>query len=203
MEFVIENGKLLEVRNPDQDVHIPEGVTGVAPYLFDSLEETKNIWFPASLVNCNEHVFFKHQENVFVHSDNPVFASHDGVLYDKNQTLLIRCPWKKHGIYKLAPTTKTISTDAFCCSALDEIILNDGLETIEKYAFNGRTDKKGIFIPRSVKSIDARAFTGEWTCQRIIVLKDSYAYQWARIHHERLYECADFDEAADLQRRLK
>ncbi len=203
MEFVIENDKLLEVQNPDQDVHIPEGVKSLAGDVFNSLKEVRNVWFPSSLVDYHGYrvLLFRHQENIFVHQDNPVFASHEGVLYNRNLTRLLCCPMKKQGTYKLAPSTRTISTDAFCCSSLDEIILNDGLETIERTVFAGRWHMKWIYIPESVSQIDEMAFDGEWTSQGILVKRDSYAHKWARRFHERLYKCVDFDEEADKQKR--
>lgn len=57
--------------------------------------------------------------------------------------------------------TKEIGESAFQnCSALYEIVLNDGLETISTYAFAQCENLKSITIPNSVKFIDSLAFYG-------------------------------------------
>ena len=182
MDFIIENGKLVEIKNPERDIHIPEGVKSLDHDVFNSLNEAKNVWFPKSLVDCQgaRVLLFRDQENIFVHQDNPAFSSYDGVLYNKELTVLICCPMKKTGIYKSALTTKCIAEDAFCCSCLQELILNDGLESIERYAFADSNINQWIYIPQSVKHIDKDAFTGEWSNQCILVDKDSYAHCYAK-----------------------
>lgn len=182
MDFIIENDKLIEIKNPEQDIHIPEGVKSLDHDVFNNLKEAKNVWFPASLVNCRgpRVLLFRDQENIFVHQDNPAYSSYDGVLYNKDLTVLICCPMNKKGIYKSAPTTKSIAEDAFCCSCLDELILNNGLESIGRYAFADSFIHHWIFIPESVCHIDKDAFTGEWSNQCILVVKDSFAHRYAK-----------------------
>ena len=182
MEFIIENSKLVEIKNPEQDIYIPEGVKSLGHDVFNCLEEAKNIWFPKSLVDCRgaRVLLFRNQENIFVHQENPVYSSYDGVLYNKDLTVLICCPMGKKGIYKLAPTTKSIAEDAFCCSSLEELILNEGLESIEQYAFADSNINHWIFIPESVSHIDKDAFAGEWSNQCILVVKGSYAHHYAK-----------------------
>lgn len=182
MDFIIENGKLVEIKNPERDIHIPEGVKSLDHDVFNSLEEAKNVWFPKSLVDCRgaRVLMFRDQENIFVHQDNPVFSSCDGVLYNKDLTVLICCPMKKTGIYKSALTTKSIAENAFCCSSLEELILNDELESIERYAFADSNINHWIFIPESVNHIDKDAFTGEMSNQCILVVKNSYAHRYAK-----------------------
>lgn len=113
------------------------------------------------------------------------------MLYNKDLTVLICCPMKKTGIYKSALTTKSIAENAFCCSCLQELILNDGLESIGRYAFSDSNIKQWIFIPESVNHIDKEAFTGECSNQCILVVKDSYAHRYAKQKDNRVwrYRC--------------
>ncbi|MBQ8958527.1 MAG: TIGR02452 family protein [Bacteroidales bacterium] len=94
----------------------------------------------------------------------------------------------KRGIYKLALTTKMVAEDAFCCSCLDEVVLNDGLESIGRYAFSDNNIRHWIFIPKSVIHIDKEAFVGEWSSQSIVVVKDSYAHYYAKKNRVQ-YRC--------------
>ncbi|MBQ8958526.1 MAG: hypothetical protein IJ057_08525 [Bacteroidales bacterium] len=94
MEFVIENNKLLEIKKPEKDVHIPEGVTSLDHDVFNSLKEVKNVWFPSSLIDCHggRVLLFRDQENIFVDPDNPMFSSDEGVLYNKDYTVFTLLP---------------------------------------------------------------------------------------------------------------
>lgn len=182
MEFVINNGVLEDIVNPETDVVIPFGVTSLSPSVFDSNKVTKNVYFPASLTDCGKHrsICFRHQENIYVDPDNPVYSSYNGVLYNKEQTILINCPVGKKGKYKTSPTTKIIARDAFCCSNLKELVLNNGLKRIHRWAFADDCIQKPILIPRSVSHISSRAFAREYSLGSVIVYPGSYAHEYAK-----------------------
>ena len=63
----------------------------------------------------------------------------------------------------LPENVKTIGRTAFYETALEEITLNEGLETIEPLAFLG-TDIKTLYIPQSVQSIGVGFISG---CNKI------------------------------------
>lgn len=60
---------------------------------------------------------------------------------------------------KCPATLKCIKERAFCCCRnLQEVVLNDGLETIEEYAFLGCEKLSKLYLPKTVKSIGQGAF---------------------------------------------
>lgn len=191
MEFVINNGVLEDIINPEIDVHIPNGVVKLGRDVFNLNSITKNVYFPASLTDChnNRSLIFRHQENIFVDSNNPVYSSHNGVLYNKEQTILICCPMGKKGVYKTAPTTKIIEKDAFCCSKLKKLVLNKGLKRIHRWVFADDCIQESILIPRSVSHISSRAFEGEHSSGSIIVYRNSYAHEYAKNIDYVRYRC--------------
>lgn len=191
MEYVINCGVLEDIINPEIDVHIPNGVVKLGRDVFNLNSITKNVYFPASLTDCSEHrsLIFRHQENIYVDSNNPAYSSYNGVLYNKEHTILICCPMGKKGVYKTASTTKIIAREAFCCSNLHELVLNDGLERIHRWAFADNCIQKPILIPRSVFHISSRAFEGEYSFGSVIVYPDSYAHKYAKGIDYIRYSC--------------
>lgn len=122
-------------------------------------------------------------------SNNPAYSSYNGVLYNKEQTILINCPMGKKGLYKTASTTKIIARDAFCCSELNKLVLNEGLERIHRWAFADNCIQEPILIPRSVSYISSRAFEGEYSFGSVIVYPGSYAHEYAKGIDYIRYSC--------------
>ncbi|MBE6268014.1 MAG: TIGR02452 family protein [Bacteroidales bacterium] len=198
MEFTIIDNILKDIIEPEIDVHIPEGVVKLSADVFNFNKITKNVYFPASLVDCSEYrsLIFRYQENIYVNDDNPIYSSHNGVLYSKDMMTLLCCPMGKTGTFKTAPTTKEIAQDAFCCSLLDELILNEGLESIHRWAFADSFIKKPILVPQTVKYISKKAFEGEWSGGNVIVYPDSYAHDYAKEVEYVKYTCVPYDDLA-------
>lgn len=97
-------------------------------------------------------------KEINVNSNNKIFSSHNGILYSRDKTKLIRCPiGKKECI--VGEDVKKIESSAFmyCCN-LESVILPDRLEDIGYYSFAGCRKLKRIEIPESVKIINGYAF---------------------------------------------
>ena len=75
----------------------------------------------------------------------------------------------------LPENVKTIGRTAFYETALEEITLNEGLETIEPLAFLG-TDIKTLNIPKSVKSIGVGFISGCNNIESITVDENNENY---------------------------
>lgn len=196
MKFKVTNGILEEIINPETNVHIPVGVIKLGRDVFTSNNVTINVSFPATLVDCSEcrALIFRYQENIYVDKNNPAFSSYNGVLYNKDQTILICCPMGKKGIYSTASTTKEIATNAFHSTTLDELILNEGLESIHRWAFTDICIKKPILIPRSILHISSKAFEGERSGVDLVVYLNSYAHHYAKKVNSVRYSCVLSDK---------
>lgn len=123
------------------------GMVSVSHLKEDDLEELYDII-------SDEESSYKHL-NV---EDSDDFQSINGILYNKDATVLLRCPCKKEGHVKVPDSVKTIANDAFIfCEQLTSIELNNGLKNIEESAFmcSGLTD---VTIPEGVETIGMNAF---------------------------------------------
>ena len=89
---------------------------------------------------------------------NPFYTDINGVLFDKNKTILMQCPAGKTGEYTLPATTDSIADYAFYgCSELTNIVIPNHTQSIGLLAFEyaGITE---LTIPESITSIGRFAF---------------------------------------------
>ena len=121
--------------------------------------------------------------SIFISPNNTVYASVDGVLYNKELTTLIKYPTAKadatfdipagvtaigFGAFanatnltcvNIPASVQTIETSAFqSCSALTSITIPDGVTTISGGVFANCRSLSSINLPESITSIEENAF---------------------------------------------
>ena len=141
------------------NVKIPDTVTVVGDAAFESctnletLELSMNMQSASGIVKgCNK------LNAVIVSEDHPYLMSDDGVLYDKQQTILYIYPTAKGQMSKAIPeTVHTIDAYAFYRYSGTSIQLPEALRYIGAYAFN-YSALTAIHIPANVETIDGYAF---------------------------------------------
>ncbi len=91
---------------------------------------------------------------------NPAYSTAGGILFDKNQTTLIRCLINPVGNYTVPGTVTNIAPAAFAqCTQLTSITIPSSVTCIGSNAFDFCAGLGGITIPDSVTSIGPSAFT--------------------------------------------
>ncbi|WP_243346890.1 leucine-rich repeat domain-containing protein [Parabacteroides sp. FAFU027] len=96
-----------------------------------------------------------------VEDGNNYFTATNGVLFNKNQTLLILYPCGKTGNYEIPGTVNIIGKNSFawCAGLTGSLIIPNSVTRIEDLAFNYCTGLSGILsIPNSVTYIGSYAF---------------------------------------------
>jgi len=140
---------------------IPEGVTEIGPAAFSSFRyyggsrsfvtpaygnlnhacnKLTSLSLPASLTNidASELSGCSSLNTITVAAANPEFSSTDGVLFNKDQTELIKCPPAKAGSYTIPIGVISIRSSAFSeCDALTDMIIPDSVIGIPQGTFNG------------------------------------------------------------------
>ena len=136
-------------------------------------------------------------KNINVSPNNKHYLSDGGILFNKNQTVLLVCPINKRGTYTIPDGVTEIHTGAFenceyleniiipnsvkeigfgafdCCSGLKSMIIPDGVEAIQGDTFRHCESMESLFIPDSVTSLDHWSFGG-CLCLTIYGKKGSY-----------------------------
>lgn len=144
-------------------VNIPEGVIEIQDAAFCYCGALQSIKLPASLKYFGNYVFdwCGSLENIFVNKDNPNFCDKNGVLFNKNASMLIRYPEGKQDFcYTVPRSVKHIQMRAFFNTwFLESVILPDEIETIREEAFCASENLKVLVIPSDLKEIGKYAFS--------------------------------------------
>ena len=139
-------------------VNICTGITGISS--FSSLRNLKiiNISDTVSEIGDKYSLQIRCASTITVDRDNKFYSSKEGILYDKAQEKLLKCPFEKENV--TMPNTVTyIGKDAFSgCSNLKNVTLSNNLKDISSCAFDGCTNLSDIILPDSLVSIGASAF---------------------------------------------
>ena len=100
-----------------------------------------------------------------VSANNPNFSCVNGVLYNKNQTVLLCAPKTVSGEFTIPGGVLTVGEYAFDgCMYLTDLVVGNDVTTIGKRAFNNCMNLTSIKLGSSVKTIDEYAFMN---CSRI------------------------------------
>ena len=160
------------------DLAIPEEIKGVPVVkikgtAFYGCYYIDELFIPASVEEIE--VCYLHFEagpidpirfkSVTVDENNPNYSSQDGVLFNKDKTILIRAynfysdkeEFKDKLIYTVPDTVTEIASCAFYYTDFEKVTLPDSVKSIGYCAFE-RSSIKEITIPDSVIKIDDEAF---------------------------------------------
>ena len=93
-----------------------------------------------------------------VEEENPVFSSENGILYNKEKTLLIRVPTELDP-FNFRDGVTVIGNNAFAGFKGSFLNIPNSVTKISKRAFECCFKMKAMFIPKSVTEIEEEAFS--------------------------------------------
>jgi len=140
---------------------IPGTVKSIGNGAFDGCDELITVNIPSSVMKIGLHSFSGLSKLTFINvsTGNSVYESHDGVLFDAGEHVLVKCPEGKNGNYVIPDGTTAIGGEAFKgCRLLSNVIIPDGIMSIEAESFYGCSNLMTINIPSSVEVIGTGAF---------------------------------------------
>ena len=119
-------------------ITIPNSVTEIGEAAFSHCRCLTTITIPNSVVSIGGWAFntCTSLTEINVESGNTEYVSVDGVLFNKDKTILISYPAGKTGEYIIPSSVKEIATHAFSgCNDSTTIIIPKTVRTIDYYAF--------------------------------------------------------------------
>lgn len=169
-----------------ESVTLPEGITEIGSYAFQGCTMLETVEIPAAVTKIGDFVFegCHALTAITVEDGNESYVDADGVLYSKDQTLLIRYPAAKESTgYSIPQQCRSIApwgftdcvnlrkvdassvtvmgADCFMgCWSLQTVTLSDDMEELIGAAFARCEALKEFEIPAKVTSIGDRCFYG-------------------------------------------
>jgi hypothetical protein len=143
-------------------ITIPSSVTTIDDFAFSECEFLTTITIPPSVTYIGDLVFAfcGALTDITVDSSNSIYASIDGVLFDKDIRIIIAFPaGKTTSSYSIPSTVNAIGHASFStASSLTSITIPSSVITIGSYAFAICYNLTSIIIPSSVTYIGSMAF---------------------------------------------
>ena len=145
---------------------IPEGTIGIAEqsyiYIAEKQNDTTKIIIPSSLETISDNAFrdYTGLEAFEVAVNNPYFSAENGVLYNKEQTRIIRFPIASPIVnYSFPNTITSTSPWAFCyCQNLNSVTMNNELSELGGAAFVGCNKLKYVTFSKNISKLYSNVY---------------------------------------------
>ena len=150
-------------------ITLPDSVTNIGVYAFCSCDSLTDITIPHSVTSIGVNAFIgcDNLTAITVDLTNPAFSSHDGIVFNKDQTTLIIYPGGKSGSYTIPDNVMNIGSNAFhSCTSLSDIMISDSVTNIGVNTFNNCTHLTVITVDLnnpSYSSLDGILFNKDQT----------------------------------------
>lgn len=164
-------------------VNLGNGVTNIGPYAFGLCSSLTSFVIPDSVTTIGDGIFGGSDSltnvllgtnvtavaadafsgalgllTINVSSNNPAFRSMGGVLFNKDQTILIAYPAGATGSYTIPAGVTTIGTSAFSGDLLSSVFISNGVTTIDDAAFYYCTNLMTATVPGTVTNFGSGIF---------------------------------------------
>ena len=147
-----------------KNIIMGKGVTKIKQGAFINCSGLESFTIPGNVTEIERGAFLdcKGLKEIQVSPNNPNYCSVDGVLFNKDKTILVQYPEGKDGeTYTIAASVKVIGDLAFSdCKKLETIAIPDNVVEIGKNAFLNCSGLKYITLGSGVAKIKERAFVG-------------------------------------------
>ena len=182
-------------------VTIPNSVTSIGDSAFSGCRSLTSVTIPNGVTSIGDSAVHgcTSLTSINVAENNNRYASIDGVLFNKDYTVLVQYPTcKEDAEYTIPNSVTSIGYAAFCFSAsLTSVTIPNSVTSIGNYAFFHCTNLTSVTIPDSVTNIGGDAFE-DCTSLTSVTLTGRSSYTLEQFFCK--FKCA-FDD--NLQEKIK
>ena len=141
---------------------ITYNVTAIGNNALSSKQTLLSVKIPGSITNIDQFVFYNsiNLSSITVDINNQHYLDINGILFNKDKTILIQYPPAKiDTLYNIPNSVININMFAFYyCNKLIRVIIPDSVKTIGDSGFQDCKSLTSVVIPDSVTTIGAYAF---------------------------------------------
>lgn len=145
------------------DIKVPDSVTVIGKGAFSGCKKITEFNISKNVTEIGENAFDNCISliSINVNDENLNYKSVDGVLYSKDEKVLIKYPrCKTDTNFKVPITVEIIENAAFSwCDKLEKISIQNKVQIIGDFAFSDCVNLYDIIIPNSVKKVGSCAFS--------------------------------------------
>ena len=116
-------------------------------------------------------------ERINIQPNNTVYASVDGILYNKAKTILMLCPteYPVKSVTLPVGLVRIVDNAMAHCEFIESLVLPEGLEVIEEGAFEYCEALKSITIPSTLKEMGGYLFGTPYTEDDVCALQEIHS----------------------------
>ena len=158
-------------------ITIPNSVTSIGSSAFYNCSSLTSITIPGGVTSIGNYAFGEcaSLKSINVEANNSNYLSEDGVLYNKNKTILIKAPEGKSNVTIPESVTEIGETAFSHCSNLTSITIPNSVTRIGSSAFSYCASLTSITIPNSVTKVKSTAFMS-WNDSQTINIDNTREY---------------------------
>jgi len=150
-------------------IHIPDSVKEMQDNAISTCEALTELHIPASVQKLGVNAYNNGLSTVTVAEDSPYLHFVDGILYSRDNTLLVWKPpvWSRDTVFTVPDGVTAIGPGALEGNPAEEIRLPDSVTEIGDYAFENCSQLARINLPEGIETIGDHAFAGCTALQEI------------------------------------
>lgn len=122
------------------------------------VNKTTDHLVPKTANNIELYINGTYHFNIQLQNDASGYVKEDGVLYNKEKTVVYSCDPDKTGDYKMPDTVQAINNCAFKGSNLESVTISQNVSEIVYYAFAESGSLKQVVLPDNLNAISTHAF---------------------------------------------
>ena len=147
---------------------IHEGVSSIGERAFSQCSSLRKINIPSSAVSIDDSAFWncKSLVSINIHKNNKNYTSVDGIVFNKNKTMLI-CygAGRNYDSFYIPACVTRIGKGAFYgCEKLNNITIPGTVRTVGRNAFYGCSGLKSVIVRNGVTTFGDSVF---WGCSSL------------------------------------
>jgi len=154
-------------------VNLPPGLSKIGVYAFKGCSSLEEFAIPEATTDVSSDAFREcvSLRSITVAPANRFFKTGEGVLFNKNRSVLVAYPPARPGAtYAVPDSVTTISPWAFCQADYIEVVeVPDSVTEIGQGAFFSCGSLREIVLPSSVNYIDDIAFRACMSLERVVL----------------------------------